>query len=450
MRNRGILATLFVAASAVAMGQGDFTLTGIVPEAGSRTALDVNYTGAFPADSSAYLNKDAWRVWVRKPDGANPEELEVTVVEKIVSPNFTINKLRLSLSGDLPTGNAVGASAWHALFNPSKASGIEGLSFDSVVNAVIEPRGTTAAKPSCDNTPPDPTPYLCAPAQGAPADVSLSGSFLTGGGTKPIYTFELRGGLYKRGDVPDLLGFHPGVAGAVEINQLAQPPNNRTIIDPDSITAALAFQRLKPLQMRRAELYGLQFDEALPGGEFCRTDPSSNIVFRSSLLLGFSSISSAKHPSLYGTIYPVLALEAGKNLNKPNTIAMTAVDLSHYNAILRGVVGSDAVFAVASQDRSADVFSVSASYRVRLPAFDEPFVETLHQVTTVSMTTKARNWIQANVNYAPWKFKYLSLTAKYEYGELPPLFTLVNHQFTIGFTLQAVQSRNPGLVAAAQ
>ncbi len=450
MRNRGILATLFVAASAVAMGQGDFTLTGIVPEAGSRTALDVNYTGAFPADSSAYLNKDAWRVWVRKPDGANPEELEVTVVEKIVSPNFTINKLRLSLSGDLPTGNAVGASAWHALFNPSKASGIEGLSFDSVVNAVIEPRGTTAAKPSCDNTPPDPTPYLCAPAQGAPADVSLSGSFLTGGGTKPIYTFELRGGLYKRGDVPDLLGFHPGVAGAVEINQLAQPPNNRTIIDPDSITAALAFQRLKPLQMRRAELYGLQFDEALPGGEFCRTDPSSNIVFRSSLLLGFSSISSAKHPSLYGTIYPVLALEAGKNLNKPNTIAMTAVDLSHYNAILRGVVGSDAVFAVASQDRSADVFSVSASYRVRLPAFDEPFVETLHQVTTVSMTTKARNWIQANVNYAPWKFKYLSLAAKYEYGELPPLFTLVNHQFTIGFTLQAVQSRKPGLVAAAQ
>jgi hypothetical protein len=250
--------------------------------------------------------------------------------------------------------------------------------------------------------------------------------------------------------MPDLLGFHPGVTGAVEINQDAQPPNNRTTIDPNSITAAFAFQRLKPLRKHRAGLYGLQFDEALPGGEFCRTDPSSNIVFRSSLLFGFSSISSPKHPSLYGTIYPVLALEAGKNLNKPNTIAMTAVDLSHYNAIFRGVVGSDAVFAVASADRSADVFSVSGSYRVRLPASDEPFVETLHQVTTVSLTTKARNWIQANVNYAPWGFKYLSLTAKYEYGELPPLFSLVDHQFTIGFTLQAVQSGKPGLVSAAQ
>ena len=450
MRNRGILPAVFVVASTIAMGQSDFTLTGIVPEAGRKTALDVNYKGTYPDDPSAYLSKDAWRVWVTRPNSANPEELEVTAVEKIVSPNFTINKLRLSLSGDLPTGNAVGASAWHALFNPSKASGIEGLSFDSIVNVVIETGGTTAAKPSCENTPPAPTPYLCAPGPGAPADVSLSGSFLAGGGTKPIYTFELKGGLYKSGDVPDLLGFHPGVAGAVEINQLAQPPNNRTIIDPDSITAALAFQRLQPLQTRRAGLYGLQFDEALPGGEFCRTDPSSNIIFRSSLLFGFSSISSPKHPSLYGTIYPVVALEVGKNLNKPSTIAMTAVDLSHYNAIFRGVVGSDAVFAVASQDRSADVFSVSGSYRVRLPAFDEPFVETLHQVTTVSMTTKARNWIQANVNYAPWKFKYLSLTAKYEYGELPPLFTLVDHQFTIGFTLQAVQSQKPGLVSAAQ
>jgi hypothetical protein len=450
MRNRGILATLFVVASTIAMGQGDFTLTGIVPEAGTKTALDVNYTGTFPADPSAYLDKDAWRVWVRKPNGTNPEELEVTAIEKIESPNFTINKLRLSLSGDLPAGNAVGTSAWHALFNPSKASGLEGFSFDSVVNTVIETRGTAAAKPRCDNTPPAPTPYFCAPAQGAPADVSLSGSFLAGGGTKPIYTFELKGGLYKRGEVPDLLGFHPGVTGTVEINQLAQAPNNRTTIDPDSIAAALAFQRLKTLQMRRARLYGLQFDEALPGGEFSRTDPSSNIIFRSSLLFGFSSILSPKHPSLYGTIYPVLALEAGKNLNKPNMIAMTAVDLTHYNAIFRGVIGSDAVFAVASQDRSADVFSVSGSYRIRLPAFDEPFVETLHQLTTVSMTTKARNWIEAGVNYAPWAFKYLSLTAKYEYGELPPLFTLVNHQFTIGFTLQAVQSRKPGLVSATQ
>ena len=205
------------------------------------------------------------------------------------------------------------------------------MAFDSVVNAVITTparQTTTAAKSSCDNTPPAPTPYFCAPAAGAPADVSMSGSFLAGGGTKPIYSFELKGGLYKKGEVQGLLGFHPGVTGTVEINQDVQPPNNRTTFDPDSITAALAFQRLKAFRKPKLGLYGLQFDEALPSGEFSRTDPSSNIIFRSSMLLGFSSISSPKHPSLYGTIYPVLALEAGKNLNKPSTIAMTAVDLS--------------------------------------------------------------------------------------------------------------------------
>jgi hypothetical protein len=453
MKNRGTLAVLFLALSSAAMGQSDFTLTGIAPEAGQKTALDVNYTGTFPDNPSAYMSKDAWRVWVRRPNDANPEELEVTSVERIVSARFTINKLRLTLSGNLPAGNDVVTSAWHALFNPSRASGLEGLSFDSVVNAVIgapASQAAAAAKPSCDNPPPAPTPYFCAPAPGAPADVSLSGSFLAGGGTKPIYSFELKGGLYKRDKVSGLLGFHPGVSGTVEINQYVLPPNNRTTVDPDSITAALAFQRLTAFRKPKLGLYGLQFDEALPSGEFSRTDPSSNIIFRSSLLFGFSSISSPRHASLYGTIYPVLAVEAGKNLNKPGAIAMTPVDLSHYNAIFRGVLGSDAVFALATADRSTDVFSVSGSYRVRLPAFDEPFVESLHQVTTVSLTTKARNWVQANVNYAPWKFKYLSLNAKYEYGELPPLFTLVDHQFTVGFTLQAVQSGKPGLVSAAQ
>jgi hypothetical protein len=453
MQNKVAIAVLLLSLSSLAMGQSDFTLTGIVPEAGQNPALDVNYTGAFPNDPSAYMSKDAWRVWVKTSTDAEPHELEVISVEKIVSTRFRINKLRLKLSGNLPTGNDVVTSAWHALFNPSKASGLEGLSFDSVVNVVVATparQTATAAKPSCNNTPPTPTPYFCAPAAGAPADVSLSGSFLAGGGTKPIYSFELKGGLYKKGEVQGLLGFHPGVTGTVEINQYSQPPNNRTTFDPDSITAALAFQRLKAFRKPTLGLFGLQFDEALPSGEFSKTDPSSNVVFRSSLLLGFSSISSPKHPSLYGTIYPVLALEAGKNLNKPSMIAMTVVDLRNYNDIFRCVVGSDAVLAVASADRSADVFSIGGTYRLRLPAFDEPFVETHHQVTTVSLTTKARNWVQANVNYTPWRFKYLSLNAKYEYGELPPLFTLVNHQFTIGFTLQAVQSGKPGLVSAAQ
>ncbi len=453
MKSRFAALFLFVVASVASRADSDFRLTGIVPEPSHKTALDVNFTGTLPEGPSAYLDKGSWRVWVKRRNATNPEELDVIAVEKISSAEFTINKLRLTLSGNVPTGNDALFSAWHALFNPPRITGLEGVSFDSVVNATLEPDVTQkarAAKPSCDNTPPAPTPFFCAPNQGNLPDISLTGSFLAGGGTKPLYSFELIGGLYKRNELPNLMKFHPGVTAAIEINQNAQPPNNRTTLDPNSITAALAFQRLVPFRRRGTGLYGLQFDEALPSGEFSRTDPSSNIVFRSSLLVGFGAISSPRHPSLYATIYPVVAIEAGKNLNKPRNFASTALDLSRYNAIFRGVVGSEALFAVASEDRTSDVFSLGGRYRVRLPAFDEPFIQTIHQVTTGSMTTKPRNWLEAYVSYAPWKFKYLSLNAKYEYGELPPLFALVNHQFTIGFTLQAIQSGKPGLVSAVQ
>ena len=84
MKN-GAFAVLFLALCSAAMGQSDFTLTGIVPEPGQKTALDVNYTGAFPRDPSAYMNKDAWRVWVKRPYDTKAAELEVTSVEKIES-----------------------------------------------------------------------------------------------------------------------------------------------------------------------------------------------------------------------------------------------------------------------------------------------------------------------------------------------------------------------------
>jgi hypothetical protein len=72
MKNKGAIAIQLLAVSLSAMGQSDFTLTGIVPEAGHKTALDVNYSGAFPDDASAYMSKDAWRVWVKRPTDAKP------------------------------------------------------------------------------------------------------------------------------------------------------------------------------------------------------------------------------------------------------------------------------------------------------------------------------------------------------------------------------------------
>jgi hypothetical protein len=136
-------------------------------------------------------------------------------------------------------------------------------------------------------------------------------------------------------------------------------------------------------------------------------------------------------------------LEVGKNLNKPREFDSVAVDLSHYDAILRGVGGANAIFARKSKDASVDVWSVTGSYIVRIPFKDEPLVKTMHQVTTVQLTTRTRHWIEVDGNVSPWSFKYLAITAKYQYGDLPPAFNLVDHSLSIGLTLKASQSSKP-------
>jgi hypothetical protein len=142
-------------------------------------------------------------------------------------------------------------------------------------------------------------------------------------------------------------------------------------------------------------LDGFELDESLPAGEFSRSDPTSNIIFASTAQMIFVPIKKDENSRAYGTVFPVFGIEAGKNLSKPQTIAKTPVDLSHYDAIVRGYTGIDAAFGYMSKDNKTDDLTISGSYRVRLPAFDEPFVDTLHQVTTVSLTTKSRNWFEA-------------------------------------------------------
>jgi hypothetical protein len=447
---RKIILLFSLAASFSALGQKPFSITGIVPENVPPAALDVNYTGTYPTDPSPYLSNDAWRVWVIKPGESKPTEVKVEGVVKLSgSTGFDLQKFRLSLSGAVPVDTQVTVSQWHASFNPSVDSGLMGQAFDSTIvrtdAAAVTPApagSTTAVKPSCDNKAPAKMPFLCPVSSGGTPDLSFTGNFTAAGGSKPLYQFEVLGGLYLDREIKQVWNFRPGFTTKIEINQNPPSPNTRTRFDPDSITAGLAFQRIKPLTNPWLHIYGLQFDEMLPGGEFTRTDPSSNIIASSSVLFALIPFSAKGHPT-YGTLYPVMAIEAGKNLNKPSELDGVSVDLSHYNAIFRGVLGADGKVARASQDRTVDVVSLSASYRVRLPAFDEPFIETVHQVTTASLTTKARHWIEADASVSPWSFKYLAITAKYQYGVLPPSFSLVDHSFSLGLTLTAIQSKKP-------
>jgi hypothetical protein len=149
----------------------------------------------------------------------------------------------------------------------------------------------------------------------------------------------------------------------------------------------------------------------------------------------------------YYFLYPTLGLEVGKNLNRPSTLAGTPVDLSHFNAIVRGLLGADAGFARTTPDQSSDQFSFVGHYRVRLPAFDEPFINTAHGVTAVGLTAKSRNWVEVDLDYTPEAFKYFGLNVKYQFGSLPPLFSFVDHKVSVGVTFKAYQTSKPSIPA---
>jgi hypothetical protein len=423
---------LTVLLASFAKAQTDIKLIRVDPQRTLPPTLYVSYSDPLPADTSIFKGNNSWQVW--RSDGGKASKVIVPVDTSRI--DFSIKEIiSIGLSNPSLTADQMMSSFWTVQFNREGQPA-------TVLNF------TPGKSTQCDGTTPGKKAFLCPPASGAPADISISGTFLAGGGTKPIYSFEFVGGLYSPNSPTWLLGFSPGVSADVEINQNTKPPNNRTTFDPNSITAAFALQRMYKLGSDNPlHLDGLEFDESLPAGEFSRTDQTSNIIFASTVLLGFRPMRGQAHPRIYATLFPVFGIETGKNLDKPPTIDKKPVDLSNFNAIFRGYTGADASFAIMSKDKKTDDFTISGSYRVRLPAFEEPFVETMHQVTTVTLTTKARNWFEGDINYAPWSFKYLTLNAKYQYGELPPLYNFVDQKFTFGITFKAIQSNKPTVTA---
>ncbi|MGA9671945.1 MAG: hypothetical protein WBQ94_22225 [Terracidiphilus sp.] len=415
-------------------------------ERSTTVTIDVDYTGTLPPNPNPFRDASSWKVFW----SANPESGLHAATVVAVDVDIPVQKIRLQLAGDLPPAGA----SWSVLFNPSGPPSFlpqviagtptrpipgspESEAIPSAQTpASPAPAGHLPAKKDCASKSPEDQPFFCPAAPGATPDLKLTASFLAAGGTKPIYALSLKGALQSTNTILD---FHPAIATDIEINQNLVPPTNSTTFNPNSIVAGFAFTRFVPVQSH--QLYGIKLLVGFPSGEFCASDPSANIIFSPTASFVLNSWQPRGYPSLYATLYPFLGVEIGRNLSNPSVIQKIPINLSNYDSIVRGVLGTDAAFVVASPDRKGNVFSINGTYRMRLPAFDEPEVRTLHQVTTVDLSTKARNWVESDINWAPWTFKYLSITAKYQYGQLPPLFKLVDHSFTLGLTLQASQTR---------
>jgi len=97
---------------------------------------------------------------------------------------------------------------------------------------------------------------------------------------------------------------------------------------------------------------------------------------------------------------------------------------------LRALVGADLYFNLPKVAKYP-LLSVDGHYTVRSPFNPEPFKEQAVNNGNEFYSTKARHYIA--VNLARTLAKGANLTVQYRYGSLPPTFTFVDHQITIGF-----------------
>ena len=260
------------------------------------------------------------------------------------------------------------------------------------------------------------------------ADIYISGSVLAGQGTKPIYMLDAKVNFAPPISKNDL---RFGIYSEIQSNANATPPNNRSTIDPDSITASATLN-----QLRKSFYWELK----PAGGEFSRKYPESNFVSSGTVAWWRDSKNVAGG---WFVFYPSIGFEAGKNLNKPTILFKQPADLSRYDAIARIVPTVQAEYFVWSSKDNPKA-TINGSYQVRLLLADEPFTTyeyytkpdgTRDRTQFVSMRNNARHWVNAGVT---WNVSdYVGLTAQYKFGSIPPLFELVSHQVSLGVVFKS-------------
>src|SRR5436309_2320767 len=104
------------------------------------------------------------------------------------------------------------------------------------------------------------------------ADVYVSGSFLAGQGTKPLYTADIKLNLLR--PLPRRLTKW-GLNAEMLTNTGTEIPVSRTEADPDSIKGSLTFTGVRPLN---GVFNGLFWALKPAGGEFTRKHPLSNFT----------------------------------------------------------------------------------------------------------------------------------------------------------------------------
>ena len=413
----------------------DFALGAVNGSAsGDPVVVTVRASGIPPA-GTVVNDGSFWRVQVTDSDGNSRAVQPVDQAHYSFDSGFVTLRFPASKIGSIKRDNA----SWSAAFLPPDAT--------LVSQAGSSGGGAVDQAKSRDD-----------------ADLYLSGTYIAGVGTKPIWGIDAKAGYSAAPEkFPVLKWFVSrspanlrfGIYGEMTTNPDTSAPVDRTQVDPDSISAYTTLFQTTRLP-HNPVFYGMKWEVQPIGGEFSRMYPASNLI--SGGRIRFISV-LANQKRWAADLIPSPGFEGGKNLNKPGTLFGRSVDLSSYDTIARLRLGADANFYLyrrVPKPGDAYAFTLNGSWVARVPFTAEPFTTTAYLPDPTDATTITRQQVVAmrkNTRHyvkidAAWNItKLFGIQAEYKYGSLPPLFEFVSHQVSVGLLFKATYTGNHGVAS---
>jgi hypothetical protein len=218
--------------------------------------------------------------------------------------------------------------------------------------------------------------------------------------------------------------------------------DKRKKVDPDSYRAFLAYQRVLVSKWWGPgdSIQGAQFTWLAAGAEFDRKGKTVNFITAPyvdfPIRLFPKQIRAGTVPMAILT--PSIGFEAGKNFR--NTLEPE----DGGRAIFRGVVGADFLYRFNPGLPGFKGAEFTTSWVMRTPAKKEIYTLTEQidgeDVEVPFLNRKPRHYVKSEFGLK--LNDYLGISAKYEYGMIPPVFRRVDGKFSIGFTFSAKQTND--------
>jgi len=245
------------------------------------------------------------------------------------------------------------------------------------------------------------------------ADLYFKGLIVAGNDASPSYSVDGKAGYFFA------IGSKGGSVGA-ETTYLVDKASD---LGPDSITAGVAYSKVFAF----AAATGIIVDASVFDFEFDADNDTRNVVSKASGRFVFPSA------HLYGSSYAAADVMGGYEAGK-NQAASGAAD--SLGALWRTVLGANGYLLIKGVP-GFDRIDVSAGWKVRLLAQDEPFTERVNDVLVTTLTDRARHIV--TMTSALMVSKALGLSIGYRHGSEPPAYKDVRHRWEIGLVLKLAQ-----------